>query len=118
MVARLDVGHALTNRLDDTSTLVSQNDGKGTLGIFTRKRVRVCVADTGVVDLDSDLVGLGRGDLDVLNAQLFASLPGNGGFAGNRLGKRRRVSAIFSNVRCTPACTFLTLVLPFRRWKP
>ena len=85
MVARLDVGDALANRLDDARTFVSQDNGESTLGVLARQRVRVCVADTGVVDLDADLVGLGRRNLDVLNAQLLASLPGNGSLAGDGL---------------------------------
>lgn len=44
-----------------------------------------CVADTSVVNLDTDLVSLGRSDLDVLDAQLLASLPGDGGLAGDGL---------------------------------
>lgn len=44
-----------------------------------------CVADSGVVDLDSDFMCLGRCDLDVLYAQLFAGFPCYGGLASNRL---------------------------------
>lgn len=44
-----------------------------------------CVADTGVVNLHADLVGLGRSNLDILDAQLLASLPGNGSLAGDGL---------------------------------
>jgi hypothetical protein len=43
------------------------------------------VADTGVVDLDADLVGLGGSDLDVLDAEVLAGLPGDGGLAGDGL---------------------------------
>ena len=41
MVARLDVGDALTDRLDNTGTLVSENNGEGTLGVLARERVGV-----------------------------------------------------------------------------
>lgn len=34
MVARLDIGHALTNGLDDTGTLVTQDNGESTLGVL------------------------------------------------------------------------------------
>lgn len=85
MVANLDVGHALTNRLDDTSSLVPQDDGEGTLGVLAGQRVRICVAHTGVVDLDTDLVRLWGCNLDVLNAQVLARLPGDGGLAGDGL---------------------------------
>lgn len=43
------------------------------------------VADSGVVDLNSDLVCLGRGDLDVLDAQLLACFPCYGRLASNGL---------------------------------
>ena len=36
------------------------------------------MADTSVVDLNADLVGLGRGNLDGLDAQVLAGFPGNG----------------------------------------
>lgn len=54
---------------------------------FSREssRDRTCVADTRVVNLNSDLVGLGRGDLDILDAQRLSSLPGNGGLASDGL---------------------------------
>jgi hypothetical protein len=35
------------------------------------------VADTGVVNLDAHLVGLGRSNLDVLDGQGLTSSPGN-----------------------------------------
>ena len=41
MIARLDIGDALTNGLDDTSTLVSQNDGESTLGILSGEGISV-----------------------------------------------------------------------------
>jgi hypothetical protein len=34
MIARLDGGYALTNRLDNTGTLMSKNNGEGALGVF------------------------------------------------------------------------------------
>jgi len=37
------------------------------------------VADTGVVDLDADLMGLWRGNLDVLDGEGLASTPGDCG---------------------------------------
>lgn len=41
MVADLDVGDALTNGLDDTSTLVSEDDGESTLGVLARQSVGI-----------------------------------------------------------------------------
>jgi hypothetical protein len=37
------------------------------------------VTDTGVVYLDTDFVGFGRGNLDVFDDQILAGLPGDGG---------------------------------------
>lgn len=41
---------------------------------------------SGIINLDPHLVSPGRGDLDVLNAQILASVPGHCGPAGNCLG--------------------------------
>ena len=42
MVAHLDVGHALADRLDDARALVSQDDGEGTLGVLAGECVGIC----------------------------------------------------------------------------
>lgn len=42
MVAHLDIGHTLANRLDDAGALVSQDDGKSTLGILAGEGVGIC----------------------------------------------------------------------------
>lgn len=78
MISWLHVGDTLTNRFDNTSTLVSQNDGERALGVFARQSVGIGMADTGVVDLDTDLVGLRRGNLNVLDSEVLAGFPGNG----------------------------------------
>lgn len=36
------------------------------------------MADTSVVDLDTDFVGFWWGDLDVLDGEIFAGFPSNG----------------------------------------
>jgi hypothetical protein len=78
VVAGLHVCDALTNGLNDTSTLVSKNDRESTLGVLARECVGICVADTGVVDLNTDLVGLGGCNLDILDREVLAGFPGNG----------------------------------------
>lgn len=37
------------------------------------------MADTGVVDLNADFVGLWWGYFDILEREIFASFPGDGG---------------------------------------
>jgi len=39
IVARLDICHTLTDRLDNTSTLVSKNNGKGAFWILSGESV-------------------------------------------------------------------------------
>lgn len=51
------------------------------------------MADTSVVNLDADLVGLGRSNLNVLEAQRLAGLPGDSGLAGNGLRNEMSKSA-------------------------
>lgn len=41
MVTGLDVGDALTNGLDETSTLVSEDDGESTFGVLSGEGVRI-----------------------------------------------------------------------------
>lgn len=79
VVTGLHVGHALTHRLDDASTLVSQDNGERALGVLAGQGVGIGVADAGVVDLDTDLVGLGRGNLNVLDGEVLAGFPGDSG---------------------------------------
>lgn len=81
VVAGLHVRDALTHGLDDTSTLVTQDDGEGTLGVFSGEGVGIGMADAGVVDLDADFMGLGHTNLDILDAEVLSSLPGNSGLS-------------------------------------
>lgn len=81
VVTRLHVGDALSHRLDDAGTFVTQDNGEGSLGVLAGQRVRICVADTCVVNLDTDLMGPGRSDLDVLDGKVLAGFPGNGGLS-------------------------------------
>ena len=69
------------------------------------------MAHSRVVNLDADLVSLGRRDLDVLEGEGLAGLPGDGGLAGDGLRSAR--GALASLAGCwshfaTPTCC--------RRW--
>lgn len=55
---------------------------EGDLGKYSQL---TCVTDTGVVNFDADLVGLGRGDFDILDAQGLTGLPGDGSLASDDL---------------------------------
>lgn len=55
----------------------------------TQRRRHTRVANTSVVDLDADLVRFWRGNLNVLNGQVLAGLPGHGGLAGDGLQMQR-----------------------------
>lgn len=48
IVAGLDRGHTLTHGLDNTGTLVAQDNGESTLGILSRQSVGVYIANQGV----------------------------------------------------------------------
>lgn len=82
MVTGLHICDTLTNRLNNTSSLVSKNDGEGTLGVLARQCVGIGVAHTGVVDLDADFVGTGHANLNVLDGEVLAGFPGNSGLWG------------------------------------
>jgi hypothetical protein len=69
VVTNIDLADELTTSNNDTSTLVTANKRKfGWQGPVTVQCVKICVADTGVLDVDEDLVRtrLGNGDLLVL----------------------------------------------------
>jgi hypothetical protein len=80
-VTGLDVGHTLTNRFDDTGTFVTENDGEGTFGVLSGESVCICVADTSVEDLNTDLVGLWRSDLDIFDRKGLTGFPGDSGLS-------------------------------------
>ena len=85
MVADLYVCDSLADGLDDTSTLVSEDDGESTLRILAGQCVGICVADTGVVDLNADLMGPWGGNLDILDREVLAGFPGNGSLSKSAL---------------------------------
>lgn len=54
------------------------------------------MANASVVDFDSDLMSLGRGDLDIFDRELLASLPGDGGLASDCLFAKINGQCLFS----------------------
>ena len=69
MVANIDLADEFTTSDDDTSTIVATNKRKlGWEGPVTVQCVEICVADTGVLDVDENLIRtrLGNGNLLVL----------------------------------------------------
>lgn len=56
------------------------------------------MANSAVVDLYPDLMGLGRRNLDILNTEVLAGLPCHSCFASDRLGNEVSV-AIFCRVK-------------------
>jgi hypothetical protein len=55
VVAHLDVGHAVADRLDDARAFVSENHGEGALGILAREGVCIC---SGQIVLVSRLIDM------------------------------------------------------------
>ena len=76
MIARLHVGNSLTNRLDVTGTLMTEDNGESTLGVLAREGVCIGMADTSVVDLDTNFVCARGQNLNFLNGEVLASFPG------------------------------------------
>lgn len=52
------------------------------------------MTNSRVDDLNSDFVGLGRRNFDLLDTEGFASFPGDGGLTLDGLSCRRRQSAL------------------------
>ena len=98
IISRLDRGDTLANRFYDSSTLMAENDWECSLGVLSRQSIRICkgnqltqsqferkrcksrrtsMADTGVVNFNSDFVGFWRGNFDILDGEIFARLPSN-----------------------------------------
>lgn len=96
VVSGLDGGDPRADGLDDTGSFVSEDDGESALGVLAREGVgiypisvccslpprpscnRTCVANSSVVDLNADLVGLGCGNLNVLDRKRFPGFPCHG----------------------------------------
>lgn len=102
VVAGLDGGDPRADGLDDASSFVSEDDGESALGVLAgqgvgiypvsvfysllpkRSRNCTCVANPSVVDLNADLVGLGRSDLNVLDSKRLPGFPCHGSLSGRQ----------------------------------
>ena len=72
-------GHAGADLAHDPGALVAEDGGELALGVETRKRIGVGVADAGRHHLDERLAGLGAADFDGLDAERLVGLPSDGG---------------------------------------
>jgi hypothetical protein len=77
MVPRLDICYALANTLNDTSTLVAEDYGKGAFRIFPGECICIGMTNSSVIYLDSNFVSTGRFHFDVFNCQVLAGFPRN-----------------------------------------
>jgi hypothetical protein len=119
IIANFDVRHSGTDALNNTSSFMAEYNGKSAFRIFPTESIGICVAKAIVVNANSHLVGSGRSDLDFLNAQVLASGPRNGGFAGDGLA-----AGLGRIVHCSVAtvCTFFrsnnfkSIVLNRSKW--
>lgn len=78
---------------------MSENDGEGALGVLSRQCVGICVADTGVQNLDADFVRLGGCNLNILNRERLASAPCNGSLASDGLNVQSAATSYESVVK-------------------
>lgn len=81
VIADLDVVDILPDRFNDARALVAQHNREHALWVFARPSETVRLAHSGVLDLDSDLISLGRIDSDRFELGLFPRPPGDGGGA-------------------------------------
>jgi hypothetical protein len=78
MVTNIDFSDEFTTSNNDTSTLVTTNKRKfGWQGPVAVQCVEICVADTGVLDIDENLIGSRLGDGNLLVLEWTASLLDN-----------------------------------------
>ena len=78
MVTGLDTGDPFAQGHNDARTFMTQHGWEKPFGVFAREREGVCVADTGVRDLDQHLALAWRLDIDLDDLQRFACLEGDG----------------------------------------
>ena len=79
MVADLERGHAGADLAHDAGALMAEDRRELSFRIEARQRVGIGVADARRHHLDQNLAGLGPADLDGLDGQRLARLPGDGG---------------------------------------
>ena len=77
MITRRDAGHARSDFLHDSATLVAEYGREYTFGVFAGKRKGVRVAHPGSNYSHQDLACLRGGDVDFLNFQWLTCSPGH-----------------------------------------
>jgi hypothetical protein len=85
IVTGLHGSDTLADGLNDTGSLVTEDDGESTFGILSGECVGIRVANTSVKDLDANLVGLGRSNLDVFHGEGLPGAPRNRRLASDGL---------------------------------
>lgn len=90
VVPDLHIRYPLAHTLYNACSLMSQDDRERPFGVFTRERVRISMADAGVIYLYADFVGFWGCHLDILNGQILCRLPSDSRFAcdGFAFGRR------------------------------
>lgn len=67
MVTDLNTRYPFPDRLDNTPTLMSKNDGEYSFWIFPTTCIFICVTYSRIKDVNPDLTGLWRLDFDIFD---------------------------------------------------
>src|SRR5574337_785448 len=85
MVSRLNFSHTITNTLYYPCSLMTKNTGEETFRILATPGISISVTKSSVEDLDTDLAGLRRSHLNILDHQWLIGFPGHRRFASDNL---------------------------------
>jgi hypothetical protein len=81
MVARLDIGHAVADRLDNCSRFMPEDAGRR-VRVQPLDKMQIAVAEPGIGGAQQDLAALRLGQRDVLDCQRLVRRVQDGGFHG------------------------------------
>ena len=120
MIAGFKRGHAGAHFAHDAGTLVAEDRREDAFRVGARQRVGVGVADAGGLDLDQHLAGFRPFDVDGLDGQRFAGLPGYRGAGFHRLIPPFVIPVIAERdpghpLRCTYAVSGISGIAAARR---